>query len=140
MKRLFGFSFGQIAFAGPKQSFIVIVCMLSINDGIESISRFPRVQDFVSYSRLVKCAKESNGRRYGSSGKKMGNAHLRWAFSQAAQLFLKSNEPGKKYLQKMTNKHGKGKALSILAHKLGRAVYYVLKNKEAFDQNRFLSA
>ena len=107
---------------------------------IESISRFPSVQDFVSYCRLVKCTKESNGRRYGSSGKKMGNAHLRWAFSQAAQLFLKSNEPGKKYLQKMTNKHGKGKALSILAHKLGRAVYHMLKNKEAFDQNRFLSA
>jgi len=28
---------------------------------IENIKRFPRVQDFVSYSRLVKCAKESNG-------------------------------------------------------------------------------
>jgi len=106
---------------------------------IESISRFPRVQDFVSYSRLVKCAKESNGKKYGSSGGKMGNAHLRWAFSEAAQLFLKSNEPGKKYLQKKTNKHGKGKALSILAHKLGRAVYYVLKNKKAFDMNTFLA-
>jgi transposase len=106
---------------------------------IESISRFPRVQDFVSYCRLVKCAKESNGKKYGSSGKKIGNAHLRWAFSEAAQLFLKSNEPGKKYLQKKTNKHGKGKALSILAHKLGRAVYYILKNKKAFDLDTFLA-
>ena len=33
---------------------------------IENISRFPRVQDFVSYCRLVKCAKESNGKKYGS--------------------------------------------------------------------------
>jgi len=33
---------------------------------------------------------------------------------------------------------GKGKALSILAHKLGRAVYFMLKNKKAFDQNKFL--
>ena len=106
---------------------------------IENIKRFPRVQDFASYCRLVKCAKESNGKRYGSSGKKIGNAHLRWAFSEAAQLFLKCNEPGKKYLQKITNKHGKGKALSILAHKLGRSVYYVLKNQKAFDLNKFLA-
>lgn len=106
---------------------------------IERISRFPRVQDFVSYCRLVKCAKESNGKMYGSSGKKIGNAHLRWAFSEASQLFLKCNEPGKKYLQKITNKHGKGKALSILAHKLGRAVYYILRNQKAFDLKRFLT-
>jgi len=107
---------------------------------IEDINRFPRVQDFASYCRLVKCAKESNGKKYGTAGKKIGNAHLRWAFSEAAQLFLKSNEPGRKYLQKVTNKHGKGKALSILAHKLGRAVFFMLKNKQGFDMTRFLAA
>ncbi|MBW2169394.1 MAG: IS110 family transposase, partial [Deltaproteobacteria bacterium] len=30
---------------------------------IENIKRFPRVQDFASYSRLVKCVKESNGKK-----------------------------------------------------------------------------
>lgn len=105
---------------------------------IENIKRFPTVQDFVSYSRLVKSAKESNGKKYGSSGKKIGNAHLKWAFSEAAVLFLKGNEPGKRYLDRLTNKHGKGKALSILAHKLGRAAYFMLKNKKPFDQNKFL--
>lgn len=44
---------------------------------IQDISRFPRAQDFVSYCRLVKCAKESNGKRLGTSGKKIGNVHLR---------------------------------------------------------------
>lgn len=107
---------------------------------IENIGRFPRVQDFASYCRLVRCAKESNGKRVGSSGKKIGNAHLRWAFSEAAQLFLKGNEQGKRYLQRLSSKHGKGKALSILAHKLGRAVYYMLKNREAFNIDRFLTA
>ena len=56
---------------------------------IENINRFPTVQDFASYARLVKCAKESNGKRYGTSGKKIGNAHLEWAFSEASVLFLK---------------------------------------------------
>ena len=105
---------------------------------IENINRFPTVQNFVSYCRLVKCTKESNGKKYGSSGKKIGNAHLKWAFSEAAALFLKDNEPGKRYLHRLTNKYGKAKALSILAHRMGRAVYLMLKNKEAFDQNQFL--
>ena len=105
---------------------------------IENIKRFPTVQDFASYCRLVKCAKESNGKKYGSSGKKIGNAHLKWAFSEAAALFLKGNEQGKRYLLRLRAKHGKGKALSILAHKMGRAVYFMLKNKEPFDQKKFL--
>jgi transposase len=105
---------------------------------IESIERFPQVQDFVSYSRLIKSIKESNGKKYGSSGKKIGNAHLKWAFSEASVLFLKGNEPGKRFLERLTRKHGKAKALSILAHKLGRAVYFMLKNKEAFNQKKFL--
>ena len=105
---------------------------------IENINRFPTIQDFVSYSRLVKCSKESNGKKCGTSDKKIGNAHLKWAFSEAAALFLRGNEPGKKYIDRLTNKHGKGKALSILAHKLGRAVYFMLKHKKPFDQNKFL--
>jgi transposase len=105
---------------------------------IENIKRFPTVQDFASYCRLVKSVKESNGKKYGSSGKKIGNAHLKWAFSEAAVLFLKGNDQGKRYLDRLANKHGKGKALSILAHKLGRAVYFMLKNKKPFDQDKFL--
>src|SRR6266545_5878893 len=39
---------------------------------IHDMTRFPRVQDFVSYCRLVKCAKESAGKRSGTSGAKIG--------------------------------------------------------------------
>lgn len=102
------------------------------------IGRFPRVQDFVSYARLVKCPKESAGKRHGSSGKKIGNAHLKWAFSEAAALFLRGNPEGQKLKKRLEKKHGKSKALSILAHKLGRATYYMLKRKQAFDMNKFL--
>jgi transposase len=105
---------------------------------IENIARFPREQDFASYCRLVKPAKESNGKSYGHSGKKIGNAHLRWAFGEAVVLMLKGNKPAQAVLQKLASKHGKGKALAILSHRLGRAVYYMLKNQEPFDQDRFL--
>jgi len=48
-------------------------------------------------------------------------------------------EPGiKKYKEKLQRKHGKAKALSILAHKIGRALYYMLKRKEVFNLKKFL--
>jgi transposase len=105
---------------------------------IHDIQRFPRVQDVVSYCRLVKCAKESAGKRYGTAGAKIGNAYLKWAFSEAAVLFLRDNPAGQKYLTRLEKKHGQGKALTLLAQKLGRAVYDMLKRQKAFDMDKFL--
>ena len=61
-------------------------------------------------------------------------------FSEAAQLFVRGSGAANQYYRKISNKHGKGKALSILAHKLGRAVYFMLKNRQGFDLNKFLAA
>ena len=112
---------------------LALVMLYEIHD----IHRFPSVQDFVSYCRLVKCARESAGKRYGTSGKKIGNAHLKWAFSEAAVLFLRNNPVGQQHLARLENKHGKGKALTILAHKLARTVYYMLKRDTVFDMDKF---
>lgn len=106
---------------------------------IHEINRFPRVQDFVSYCRLVKCPRESAGKKSGTKNTKIGNVNLKWAFSEAAVCFLRVNERAQSYHMRLVSKHGKGKALAILAHKLGRAVYFMLKRKEAFDINIFLS-
>jgi transposase len=103
---------------------------------IHDIARFPRVQDLVSSCRLVKCAKESAGKRYGTSGTKIGNASLTWAFSEAAVLFLRNHPAGQKSLARFEKKHGK--ALTVLAHKLARAVYDMLKRGTAFDMDKFL--
>jgi hypothetical protein len=107
---------------------------------IHQIDRFPSVQDFASYCRLGQCAKASGGKRVGTAGKQIGNAHLKGAFSEAAGLLLRNNEPGQKYLARLEKKHDKGKALSILAHKLARAVYYMRKRPTAFDMENFLRA
>jgi hypothetical protein len=107
---------------------------------IDDINRFKTVQDFASYARLVKCKAESAGKSYGSSGAKIGNAHLKWAFSEAAVIFLRGNPTAKHYVDRLAKRHGKGKALSILAHKLGRAVYFILKRKQPFDKERFFAS
>jgi transposase len=105
---------------------------------IHDIQRFPRVQDFASYGRVVKCAHESAGKRYGTSGHNIGHVHLKWAFSEAAVLFLVDNPPGQKYSKRLENKYGPGKALTVSAHKLARAVYYLLKRQTMFDMDPFM--
>lgn len=70
----------------------------------------------------------------------MGNAHLKWAFSEAAVLFLRDNPAGQKYVTKLENKHGQGKALTLLAQKLGRAVYDMRTRQQACDMHTFLQA
>jgi transposase len=116
------------------------ILALTILYEIHDIDRFPRVQEFASYSRLVKCQSSSAGKIKGTSGAKMGNAHLKWAFSEAAVLFLAKCPEGKKLIDRLAKKHGKAKALSILAHRIGRAVYFMLKRKRAFDLERFVRA
>jgi transposase len=83
---------------------------------IHDLQRFPRVQDFVSSCRLVTCARESAGKRYGTSETKMGHAALKWAVSEAAALFLRTTPAGQKDRARLEKNHGNGKALTILAH------------------------
>jgi hypothetical protein len=40
---------------------------------------------------------------------------------------------------KLERKYNKGKALGIFTHKIGRAIYFMLKNKEAFNMDKFFS-
>jgi transposase len=105
---------------------------------IDRIDRFPEAGNFLSYSRLVRCAHESAGKVKGFGGKKIGNAHLKWAFSEAACLMLRSCTPVKAWLARQEAKRGKRKALSVLEAKIGRMVYHLWRKQRAFDGQRFL--
>ena len=74
------------------------ILALTIIYEIGNANRFDSVQKFASYARLVKCKAESADKSYGTQGNKIGNAHLKWAFSEAAVLHLRGNEKAKKYL------------------------------------------
>jgi transposase len=113
---------------------LALVLLYEIHD----INRFERVQNFTSYARLVKPKKESAGKVRGTSNRKMGNAYLKWAFSEATLLLIRQKQEIKDLHLKLKNKHGKPRALAIIAHKLGRTVYYMLKNQQAFDLPYFL--
>ena len=114
------------------------ILALTIIYEIGDIHRFASVQKFASYARLVKCKAESTGKVYGTQGNKIGNAYLKWAFSEASVLLLRHNQNANRYLEKLQKRMSKAKALSALAHKLGRCVYFMLKKERVFDENRFL--
>ena len=110
---------------------LALVLLYEIHD----IRRFPKAGNFLSYARLVRCADESAGKRLGSGGKKIGNAHLKWAFSEATVLLMRQLPEAKQYVERLSKKHGKGKAISILSARLGRTVYLILKRKEPLKPN-----
>jgi transposase len=105
---------------------------------IHDINRFPTVGQFLSYCRLVKGSHSSAGKSYGSPGKKIGNAYLKWAFGETVPLLKRCSREAKTFLDRIEKKHGKARAFSYLSVKLGRAVYYMLKRQEAFDLHRLL--
>lgn len=116
------------------------ILALTILYEIHDVTRFDRVQTFASYARLVKGQHQSAGKTLGTSGAKMGNVHLKWAFSEAAVLFLRHSREGRTLMARLRKQHGKGKALSILAHKLGRAVFFMLSRETDFSMDKFLAA
>jgi transposase len=106
---------------------------------IQDIKRFPEDGNFLSYARLVRCEHESAGKKKGSGSRKIGNAHLKWAFSEAAALMLRCLPAAKAWVQRQERKRGKRKALAILEAKIGRAVYQVWRKQQPFDVKKFLT-
>jgi len=115
------------------------IIALTIAFEVDTVQRFETRQQFCSYSRLVKCLRESGGKKQGGGGRKIGNPYLKWAFSEAAVHAARHSEGIAAYLARLERKHGKGGGKSLLAHKLGRSIYQMLKNHQVFDEAKFLS-
>jgi transposase len=114
---------------------------LTIQHEIGDIQRFPTVKDFVSYCRLVKGTVASAGKIKGLRGAKLGNPYLRWAFGEAAVIAKRDHAIIGPLAQRLEAKMNgnKFKANTVLAIKLARAVYFMLKNKTVFDPDRLVA-
>ena len=100
--------------------------------------RFPNVQHYISYCRLITPEHKSNGKKTGTGNKKIGNAYLRWAYGEAACLMLRDNPRIKAWHQRTVAKKGKPKAMTILASRIARTAYCMMDKDRAFDERRFL--
>ena len=108
---------------------------------IGDIARFPSVKDFLSYCRLVKGTVASAGKIKGLRGAKLGNPYLRWAFGEAAVIAKRDPLVIGPLAQRLEARNGgnKFKANTVLAIKLARAVYYMLRTGTGFDPERLVA-
>jgi hypothetical protein len=84
----------------------------------------------------------SAGKIKGLRGAKLGNPYLRWAFGEAAVIAKRDHAiigPLAQRLEARMNGN-KFRANTVLAIKLARAVYFMLKDKSVFDPERLISA
>jgi transposase len=109
-------------------------------DELHDVRRFPAVGHFLCYARRVRCVHASAGKQQGTGGNKIGNAHLKWAFAEAACLLLRSSPEVLRWKERREKTYGPRRALATLAARLGRAVYHLWRKGEAFDRKRFLSS
>ena len=109
---------------------------------IGDIARFATVKDFLSYCRLVKGTVASAGKIKGLRGAKLGNPYLRWAFGEAAVIAKRDHAVIGPLAARWAARMGgnKFKANTVLAIKLARAVYFMLKSKTVFDPQRLVAA
>jgi transposase len=115
---------------------------LTLLHEIGDIGRFPTVKDFISYCRLVKGTVASAGKIKGLRGAKLGNPYLRWAFGEAAVIAKRDPLVIGPLAQRLEARMGgnKFKANTVLAIKLARAVYFMLKSHTVFDADRLVAA
>jgi transposase len=107
---------------------------------IDDIERFETVQRFSSYCRLVKGTVASAGKIKGLRGAKLGNPYLRWAIGEAAVLGRRHEPRLAAWHEQLCAQKGNFKANAIVANQLGRALYFMLKNRTVFDLDEFLRA
>lgn len=107
---------------------------------LHDLKRFKKCQDFMSYARLVKCEKTSNDKKVAKSGRKIGNPYLKWACTEVAMHMVRINKEVEQYQKSLEQKYGKAGSWSRITQKIGRTIYYMLKNKEEFDMAKFLNS
>jgi len=101
-----------------------------------AIERFCEVGHFASYARCVDSVRMSNGKKKGEGNTKNGNVYLAWAFVEAAHFARRYCAEAKRFFDKKRAKTNNAVATKALAHKLARACYHMLKDKQPFDVKR----
>ena len=100
------------------------------------IDRFATVGHFASYARCVDSVRLSNGKKKGEGNPRNGNQYLSWAFVEAANFALRYCPEAKRFYERKKARTNPVVAIKALAHKLARACFHILKERQPFDVTR----
>ena len=101
------------------------------------IARFKSVQKYSSYAGVVKCRRSSNGKKMKTQNHKIRNPYLKWAFTEIIISAQRVSPQINTLYNNIKSKYGKPRAKSIIAHRFAVAIYFMMKNKQVFDEDRF---
>jgi len=100
---------------------------------VDGIERFPGTPQFLSYSRLVPGADNSNRKAKHKSANKDGNRYLKMAFTEAAVRAIQYFKEVKAFYQSKERKKHKAIAKTLVAQELAKICYHVLEKKTDFN-------
>ncbi len=105
---------------------------------IGALERFPTVQDFSSYCRVVTPQCDSDGKRVGYGNVRSGNPYLCWALHFMVETTRRRTPQIESLFKELKRRRGLRDAHRILAHQWAVTIYFMLKNQEPFSLERFL--
>jgi transposase len=100
---------------------------------VDGITRFPTVQHFWSYCRLVPGAANSAQRTRHRSGNKDGNRYLKLAFSHATVRAIQYLPEIRAWYQRWKRKKPLKVARALVARELAKSVYVVVHDQLDFN-------
>lgn len=101
---------------------------------IGDITRFDSPKKLASYLGLVPRLSQSGNHAYYGRITKLGNPYVRWSLVQTAHRLARMNGDAKRFVNRISYRGGKKKAIVALARKLVTIIYCVLQENRPYIQ------
>lgn len=103
---------------------------------IGDVKRFANRKKFASYFGMVPRLSQSGNHAYYGRITKVGNPYVRWLLVQAAHRLYRMDREYKKYVDRLSFRCGKKKAIVALARELATICFAVLRDKREYTQEK----
>ncbi|MFH0772224.1 MAG: IS110 family transposase [Candidatus Omnitrophota bacterium] len=100
---------------------------------IDNILRFKNIRCFIAYAGLAPRDKSSGEKNRKGRLRSDSNHYLQWAFIEAVPAAILKDRPLKLYYQQLKKTKSSSVARVILARRLAKNVYYMLKERKVYS-------
>jgi len=101
---------------------------------VGDVNRFTSAKKFASYFGMVPRLSQSGNHAYYGRITKLGNPYVRWLLVQAAHRYYRMDTEAKRFVDRLSFRTGKKKAIVALARKMSVIVYSVLKENRSYEK------
>lgn len=102
---------------------------------VGDVTRFPTASHFTSYLGLVPQLSQSGNHSYYGRITKLGSSKVRRTLIQTAHRIVRSEEWARAFVNRLSYRCGKKKAIVALSRKLAVIIYHLLKERRRYINN-----